>query len=338
MKVRSRTAAFVSELLLLTSMIGCGASRPEVSEQRKRESEPMPVVEQIKGVGGNGERAASATEENSWVLQGRVIDPEGRPLADVDITTFWSANGVTLEELRMFQREGADGPDFAAKFDANEGQMEPWGLHPTQTDAHGRFSMTMESYDHTLLAIDKERKRGALIAIDPRNALSSVDVKLVPLVRLHGRVRIAATGLEPKDVLVQVRGPQNENPELSARLLARCSSLKSRFEFWLPPGDYQLEAFGHITPPHELAPLQSVTLASGQHDVDSGILELTPAPPSYPDWVNDAKANGTWVDIQKHHGKPAPAWHITDARGVGQDVTISEFKGKWVLLYFWGPW
>jgi hypothetical protein len=72
--------------------------------------------------------------------------------------------------------------------------------------------------------------------------------------------------------------------------------------------------------------------------VDCGILEFTPATPSYPDWINDAKAKGTWGDVQKLYGKPAPSWHITDARGVGKDVTISDFKGKWVLLYFWGPW
>ena len=135
-----------------------------------------------------------------------------------------------------------------------------------------------------------------------------------------------------------VRLPQNEKFPLGLDRVAVCSSQKSRFEFWLPPGDYQLEAFGHTTPPHELASFQSVTLASGQRDVESGILELTPELPTIQDRINDAKAKGTWVDIQKRYGKPAPAWYVTDARGVDKDVTISAFKGKWVLLYFWGPW
>ena len=140
---------------------------------------------------------------------------------------------------------------------------------------------------------------------------------------------------------VWVRLPPNEKFPLGGDRLVMCSSLKSRFEFWLPPGDYQLEAFGDITPPHELAHFQSITLASGQRDVESEILELTPIPPvrdRLRDQVNDAKTKGTWVDIQKLYGKPAPAWHITDARGVAKDVTITAFKGKWVLLYFWGPW
>jgi len=38
------------------------------------------------------------------------------------------------------------------------------------------------------------------------------------------------------------------------------------------------------------------------------------------------------------YGKPAPAWHVTDARGVSKTVQPSDFKGKWVVLEFWGYW
>lgn len=37
-------------------------------------------------------------------------------------------------------------------------------------------------------------------------------------------------------------------------------------------------------------------------------------------------------------GQPAPAWHFTDARGVAKDVQPSQFKGKWIVLEFWGYW
>ena len=245
MKVCSKTVDYVSELLLLTSMIGCGGGSSEINEQVKDESTSTPAVEQLNIVEEKEDSAASATEGNSWVLRGQVLDQLGRPVADVDITTVWTANGVKLEELKRFLKEGVDD----AKLAVNEGRMEPWGLHPTKTDAHGRFSMTMESRDYKLLAIDKERKRGALIVLTGRKTPSSVKVKLVPLVRLHGRVRIAATGQELKDVTVCVRLPLNEKFPLGADRFAMCSSLKSRFEFWLPPGDYQLEAFSHITPP-----------------------------------------------------------------------------------------
>jgi hypothetical protein len=39
MKARSRTVAYVSELLLFTAMVGCGAGRSEIIDQVKGESE-----------------------------------------------------------------------------------------------------------------------------------------------------------------------------------------------------------------------------------------------------------------------------------------------------------
>ena len=52
--------------------------------------------------------------------------------------------------------------------------------------------------------------------------------------------------------------------------------------------------------------------------------------------VEKAKADGTCFDYQKHYGEPPPPWHVTDARGVSKEATITDFKGKWVLLTFWG--
>ncbi len=268
--------------------------------------------------------------EKSWELRGRVLDQQRRPVADVEISTFWNANGVTLEDRRRF---GSD----EAKMTTNEGRMEPWGHHPTKTDADGNFSMKLGWRDYNLLAIDKERKRGAVIVLDPQNAPPLVEIKLLPLVRLHGTARIAKTGQHPKWVTVVVRLPPNEKFPLSGDRLAVCSSLKSRFEFWLPPGDYQLEALGEMSGLHHLVPYRSVTVAAGQHGVDSGTLKLTPRPPVR-DRIRDAKAKGKWGDYTKLYGQPPPNWHVVDARGIPKNAQISGFKGKWILIYSWGPW
>jgi len=42
--------------------------------------------------------------------------------------------------------------------------------------------------------------------------------------------------------------------------------------------------------------------------------------------------------IAKHVGKAPPEWNVTDARGVAKTVKISDFKGKWVMIEFWGFW
>jgi hypothetical protein len=42
--------------------------------------------------------------------------------------------------------------------------------------------------------------------------------------------------------------------------------------------------------------------------------------------------------VFKHKGRELPPWTISDARGVPKTVKYSDFKGKWVLLEFWGFW
>jgi hypothetical protein len=124
------------------------------------------------------------------------------------------------------------------------------------------------------MAVDKERKRGGLIIVDPRHPPSRVECRLVPLIRVHGRVRVAATGkpITPWD-RVYVGLPFNEDFPLGRLRLEDCASVKSRFEFWLPPGDYRLEAFG---PDLELTKPRPIRVTAGQHEVDCGVLDLSP--------------------------------------------------------------
>ena len=37
-------------------------------------------------------------------------------------------------------------------------------------------------------------------------------------------------------------------------------------------------------------------------------------------------------------GKPAPAWNITDAKGIEKTAKLSDYKGKWVVIEIWGVW
>ena len=54
--------------------------------------------------------------------------------------------------------------------------------------------------------------------------------------------------------------------------------------------------------------------------LDLGTLDLTP------------------TAITRSIGKRLPPWTVTDARGVAKTVTLDDFRGKWVLLEFWGFW
>ena len=271
--------------------------------------------------------------ERIWALRGHVVDQEGRPVAGVSVATVWNANGVSLEQLRTAQRDGKAHPELTM----NEGRLEPWGDAPAQTDAKGDFSIQLRSSNECkLMVVDKERKRGALILVDPRNPPSRVECKLVPLIRLSGRVRVSATGEPTRDVTVLADLPVNEDFPLGRYRLALCSSVKSRFEFWLPPGDYRLEAFGHDPPDLELTKSHPIRLTASQREFDCGVLDLSP---TLYLWrrIEEGKKSGTWRDLTKRYGQPCPQWHVVDSRGIRKDAQPSDFRGKWVLVYFWSP-
>jgi thiol-disulfide isomerase/thioredoxin len=277
-------------------------------------------------------RAAAA--EKIWTLPGRVLDEQGRPVAGASIATVWGANGVTLEQLQNFEKDGKPHPELTA----NEGQMEPWGIGPVETGPDGRFAITLHSSnDRKLLAVDRERKRGAVILVDPRHPPSQVECKLVPLVRLFGRLRVAATGKPTRHDIVYLCLPANPELPLGRYRLGVCSSVQSRFEFWAPPGDYWFEAFSYdplllqSTKPHP------IRVTAAQREFDCGVVDLTPAAVPLAVRLDDAKKAGTWRDLAKRSGEPSPAWHAIDARGLAKAAQPSDFRGKWVLVYFWGP-
>jgi thiol-disulfide isomerase/thioredoxin len=63
-----------------------------------------------------------------------------------------------------------------------------------------------------------------------------------------------------------------------------------------------------------------LTLAPDRPDLDLGAIEL---PASV---------------IAQNRGKVPPAWSVADARGAKKDVTLADYRGKWVLVDFWGYW
>jgi thiol-disulfide isomerase/thioredoxin len=219
----------------------------------------------------------------------------------------------------------------------NEGRLEPWGISPAQTDVNGNFSIQLHSSnDYKLMAVDKERKHGALIIVDPRNPPARVECRLVPLIRVHGRFREAATGQPVRASGVFVCLPVNEDIPLGHDRLIMCESTKSRFEFWLPPGDYQLEA--SAGPPRlELTEPHPIRLTSGQREFDCGVFDLSPVSRLW-DEFDAAKKSGRWRDLKQRYGQPCSQWHVVDARGVPKGSKPADFRGKWVLVYFWGIW
>ena len=88
------------------------------------------------------------------------------------------------------------------------------------------------------------------------------------------------------------------------------------FGLRLPPGDY-LMAIGGVDC-RRMSP--SITVTGDIPVLDMGTTDLKP------------------TIIAQYYGRAPPAWHVTEARGVKAETTLADFKGKWVLLEFWGFW
>ena len=272
--------------------------------------------------------ASSADEAKK--VSGQVLDEAGRPAPGASVSAFWSANGLSWEQF-----DAIPNAEFERRMQ-NEGKMEPWGATRVVTDAEGRFSIPAPDRTKSLMAYDRERRHGALVIFDPKHPEVPVEVRLAPLVRILGTNRLAGLEGPLKWTSTRLNLSYDENDPLNRTGIAVCSSSKSRFEFLVPPGTYDLSASSG-DPSSATLESRSITVTADQKEVDLGGLVLRPQRGGVQNLIDRAKAKGTWGDYKQNFGKQPPPWHLTDAKGVARDAKLSDFKGKWAVLYFWGP-
>lgn len=275
-------------------------------------------------------------------IHGRVVDEAGKPVAGVDVAYWWNANGPPTLMDKGGKPYDADTVEGAAAISAELGKMYPWGEKPAKTGLGGRFSISIGNSRHHLMAIDESSKRGGLAILPKDDEQTDIEIRLGPLVRVKGTLEGPAAGERPKGwSMVIVMVPDDPTRPLDSTRLALSGSVEARFEVSLPAGRYVLDAyttrgndadieFARVIPDREI-------LVTGKApEIDVGVLRLSPFVPHVTTRIERAKAAGTWNDYTKHYGERLPPWHVVDARGVKKDVQISDFKGKWVLVYFWG--
>lgn len=188
--------------------------------------------------------------------------------------------------------------------------MEP--DRPTRADGDGRFVLEIErnGRDRLIKAIDPSGKLGGLVVISAQGPDGAVRIELAPLVEVRGRFESEQAGRS----LGMVATIVNRLPE-RLRVVATQSE-SERFVLTLPPGRYEI--IGKESGRH-LEPVREVRLAPGRPvDLGTIVLPLT--------------------SITRLAGKAPPPWHITAARGVAKTVTLSDYRGKWLVLEFWGFW
>lgn len=269
-------------------------------------------------------------------VEGVVVDSDLNPVANVNVATYWNANGLTLTRLKQILRQEklkGDEPDLNEMY-CLKGRMEPWGSAPAKTDQHGSFSIVPRRTSAFLLAIDDGQQHGGLVGFQNDRP---IEITLEPLIRVFGNVRLKQSKQIPDWAVVLMNVPQSDLSPFGETRLAMCGTLDGRFEFLMPPGEYVFEANNDAERMACLLEEKRVCLTAGQRDYDAGILELVERD-NRAVLVQRSKGQGTWIDLQERYGEPAPRLYVTEARGVAKEVQINDFIGRWVLVYFWSTW
>ncbi len=226
--------------------------------------------------------ALTAHAQEPVKVTGRVVDAAGKPVPFAAVAGHWGA--------------GKD-------------DMKPY--NGATTDAEGRFTTKLTFYGtepQGLLALDRDQKQGGLLLVEPKAAGKPVEIKLGPLVHVHGRFFCKELDRRPKWTNVYLMSGR-------VRFLS-CMSDEADFSFRVPPGKYTFWGYG--TDVQDVK--KDLTLTADKLDADLGTLDL-PA-----------------TIIARHVGKAPPPLHVTDARGLKKGVQLADLKGKWVLIEFWGFW
>jgi hypothetical protein len=180
------------------------------------------------------------------------------------------------------------------------------------TDREGAFALELQLYgrDGALMAMDRGQRMGGSVVVKAKGPAEPLKITLGPLVRVHGSFSCNELKKRPPWTNVYITlMPGNVR-------LVQNDSREATFDVLVPPGTYQFWGYGS-----DVADLRKeITARADTTDLNLGILDM-PA-----------------TIIAKHKGKAPPQWNVTDARGAKKDVKLADFKGKWVLMEFWGFW
>lgn len=188
---------------------------------------------------------------------------------------------------------------------------KPAPHEPLVTDAEGRFSGTIKTWrDYIYLtAYSADTKLAGQIGLGINETKKDLRIILRPSVRIHGTIVSPALGRKPPWTNVYVQ--QGDTPFLSQ------GSDEARIDFRVPLGVFALYAYGA-----DIESVNKLVAVTGEKPaIDLGAVSIRAG------------------FLALHQGKRLPAWKVTEVRGLQLDKTaVENFKGKWLLVEFWGFW
>lgn len=239
---------------------------------------------------------------------GKVVDDKGKPVKDATVGTLWVAADKKLVPQQSVS-VGKNGT-FEAEFDVD-------GEKPV-----------------ALLAFDKIQKRGGFVVVTPPDFREAQKITIDTLVSVGGHFDVSNIRGNPETVEMVFESSPDRAPLMRIELPA-----KKKAAIKIPAGKYML----HLgCDGGERAPREILIPNKASHDLGERMV-LSPVTSKHARKDDEAKdekgakdAGGKKAD--KKSVAALPRLNVTDALGVNKDVKIEDYRGKWVVLEFWGYW
>jgi len=178
------------------------------------------------------------------------------------------------------------------------------------TDASGRFSgLQFTGRPDALMAIDRESGTGGMFVV--RTADDEIVIELRPLATVRGKLVCTFFGEEPTEnyvsILVPIPGA------LPSTIAHQETGEGSAFRILLPPGSYDYNLY---TPGIEFRRENGSFSVGPGEDLDLGALDFGVTP------------------IATYYGRKPPDLQATDTAGADLDISFDDYRGKWILAYY----
>ena len=183
----------------------------------------------------------------------------------------------------------------------------------TRTDAEGRWKLRAQCTPKRptpILAVDPAVANGAAQPLDPDRAADELVLRLVPMVPVRGEIVSSKLGFPVENCFASIF--------VDAAVLALVGvNSNGKLALQLPPGNWRVSyhAADCIAVNN-----RTYTVAADAKEVDLGVIDLAP------------------TVLSQLYGRVPPALVVGDARGVERAVKLEDYRGRWVLLEFWGFW
>ena len=244
-----------------------------------------------------------------------ILQSMWKMLVIVVCAVFAAAEGSAQEKEFHGTVVGRDGKPVAGALVDTYWAVVSGKLAPragTRTDAAGRFRIrvnTIPKRPHPLMAVDETVTFGAAIPLDADHSEADLTLQLVPMVPVRGELTSKNLGMPIENCFLSIT--------LEKTILGLVGlNFPGKFSLQLPPGDYRLAYHAADC----VAAKGSTSVAARAKEVDLGTVDLKP------------------TVLSQLYGKAPPEWTVSDARGVDKSVKLSDYRGKWVLIEFWGYW